>query len=101
MDIATLLEAHRAYMLEYINGTGAPPEWAHDRATAKVALDLHRSGGARESAPAPKRNGSTPGPKPGSKAARERAQKAAATRARNRANTEHAQQEAESSAGGA
>lgn len=98
MDIATLLESHRRYMLEAASTLYAQDEAAegvdglnalgnlHDRASVKALLDAHRTASptlgtysaAQNVAPEAR------GPKPGSKAARARAVKAAETRRRNR-----------------
>ena len=97
MDIATLLESHRRYMLEAVANIETDhmdDEYvasAHDRATTKTLLDLYRSGQtgngevkplgqAALTAPVPTR-----GVKAGSKAARQRAIKAGETRRNNRA----------------
>lgn len=102
MDIATLLESHRQYMLElaqepYGDGETLTPDeargltWAHDRATTKTLLDLYRQGntGNGEVKPLGQAALTTPPPKPshrvkaGSKAAKARALKAGETRRAN------------------
>lgn len=93
MDIATLLESHRRYMLEALQGLNNQEvddidiEHAHDRATTKTLLDMYRSGNGQQ--PVGQASATTPaatpsrGVKPGSKAARQRALKAGETRRNN------------------
>lgn len=99
MDIATLLESHKNYIMELAVTSAIAPvtddeknalSWLHDRATTKTLLDLYRSGQtgpngevkplgqAALTTPVPTR-----GVKAGSKAARQRAIKAGETRRRN------------------
>lgn len=104
MDIANLFESHRKHFREeigYLTDQDNVEErdllYAHDRATTRTLLDLHRSGAsAPEPVTAPRG-----GPKAGSKAAKERAKRAAQTRAKRRKDAEAHTQEAESAAGGA
>jgi len=96
MDIATLLESHRRYMLEVVAGKDYDSDAesklsaaiAHDRATTKTLLDLYRQGNSQ-----PTNNTATSANntvtittrrvKAGSKKARDRAIKAGETRRRN------------------
>lgn len=93
MDIATLLETHKVHFTELANklvADGSVTEldlnWAHDRATTKTLLDLHRN-----SKPLGQDALTTPPPQPvdnrvkaGSRQAKKRAAKAQITRAANR-----------------
>ena len=108
MDIATLLETHRRYMLEVATSSVLEDEGqsedenhdtlmavaiAHDRATTKTLLDLYRSGGTGngqqlvgQASTASNTVTITPSSrkvKAGSKKARNRAIKAGETRRRN------------------
>src|SRR6476661_9561270 len=101
MDIATLLESHRKYMLAQTatlyeeNGEEDAGEAlqalsiAHDRATTKTLLDLYRTGQANgqqpvgQAAQLPPATVTTRRVKAGSKKARDRALKAGQTRRRN------------------
>lgn len=120
MDIATLLESHRRYLLEvaadYVSDADKTKtifamEVAHDRATTRTLLDLYRSGvPANGAQPVGQAALITPIPTPsrrvkaGSKAARQRAIKAGETRRKNlalkQADAEkHAQESRENPAG--
>jgi hypothetical protein len=82
MDIATLLESHRRYMLAAFEGAVVTDiASAHDRATAKALLDMHRTATSPPAEPLAKQNSNAIRPR--SKAARARALKASETRRAN------------------
>jgi len=90
MDIATLLESHRRYIIEAFGDDQLDGllGQAHDRATTKVLLDMYRSGNGQQ--PVGQASSATNTVtiasrkvKAGSKKARDRALKAGETRRKN------------------
>lgn len=104
MDIATLLETHRKHTLEAIGDDELDDlvARAHDRATTRTLLDMHRANGEMKPIGQADPVATTTNPvsrriKPGSKRAKERAAKAKVTRLANLAAKR--QEEAEKDSG--